>query len=145
MAYMNQEKKSVIKANMDKALTPYKHLGIKYSLSVNNHSTIICTIKSSRIDFIGNYIETDQNQLSANKMNTDQINYILKDNYLDINIYWFQDHFTGIAKEVLEVMNDALHSAGYYNHTNAQIDYFNCAYYVSISVGGYKKPYQLLG
>lgn len=145
MAYMNQQKKAIIKANMDKALAPYKHLKIKYSLSVNNHSSIVCTIKSSLIDFIGNFIETDQNRLYDKKMSADQINYILKDNYLDVNVYWFKEHFTGIAKEVLMVMNDALHSAGYYNHTDAQIDYFNCAYYVSISVGKYKKPYQLLG
>jgi hypothetical protein len=46
MAYMNQQKKSVIKTNLDKAL---KGTGVKFSLSVRNNSSICCTIKSAPI------------------------------------------------------------------------------------------------
>ena len=51
MAYMNQDKKKVIKANLDKVLKP---LGIKYSLRVRDYMSITCTIKSGGIDFINN-------------------------------------------------------------------------------------------
>ena len=49
MAYMNQQKKSVIKTNLDKAL---KGTGVKFSLSVQNNSSICCTIKSAPIDLL---------------------------------------------------------------------------------------------
>ena len=45
MAYMNQQKKAVIKANLDKAL---KGTGVKFSLSVRNHLAIAINIKSDR-------------------------------------------------------------------------------------------------
>jgi len=38
MAYMNQQKKSVIKTNLDKAL---KGTGVKFSLSVHNNSQFV--------------------------------------------------------------------------------------------------------
>ena len=48
MAYMNQERKAKIKANLDAAL---KGTGVKFSLRCDSLS-ITCTIKSAPIDFI---------------------------------------------------------------------------------------------
>ena len=52
MAYMNQDKKKIIKAALDKVLKPR---GIKYSLRVRDHMAINCTIKAAPIDFLGNF------------------------------------------------------------------------------------------
>ena len=54
MAYMNQERKAKIKANLDAAL---KGTGVKFSLRCDSLS-ITCTIKSAPIDFIANSNET---------------------------------------------------------------------------------------
>ena len=62
MAYMSQERKAGIKLILDPIMKAY---GIKYSLGVHNHSTLVCNIKSSTIDFIGNYNETMKNHYSA--------------------------------------------------------------------------------
>ena len=51
MAYMNQEKKAKIAANLKPVLKKY---GIKGTLSVRNHSSISLNIKSGKIDFIAN-------------------------------------------------------------------------------------------
>ena len=55
MAYMSQDKKKEIAAELKKVL---KGSGLKYSLGVHHHSTLYITIKQGPIDFIQNMIET---------------------------------------------------------------------------------------
>jgi hypothetical protein len=114
MAYMNQEKKAVIKAAMDKVL---KARGFKYSLRVSHHSSIACTIQSGPMDF-----------------GTD---------YEQVNLYWIDDHYSGEALQILQECREALQAAGYYDRSNAQIDYFDTAYYMHLNIGAWDKPYKL--
>ena len=140
MAYMNQERKAKIASNLKPILAKY---GIKGSLSVRNHSTIVLTLKSGRVDFVENYIKTDENGISGRKMSQDQKDYIRKNQSLDINPYWFQEHFTGNAKSFLTEAMQALKSADWYDESDAMVDYFNTAYYVDINVGKWNKPYTI--
>ena len=140
MAYMNQERKAKISQNLKPILAKY---GIKGSLSVRNHSTIVLTLKSGRVDFVENYIKTDENGISGRKMSQDQKDYIRKNQSLDINPYWFQEHFTGNAKSFLTEAMQALKSADWYDESDAMVDYFNTAYYVDINVGKWNKPYTI--
>jgi len=127
MAYMNQEKKAKI-ASLIKPLL--KQYGIKGSLAVRHHSSIVLNIKSGPIDFISN-------------INQGEPQYRAKD-YIQVNPYWFQEHFTGVAKEFLAKAFDALKSAGYYNNSDAMTDYFDVAYYYDINIGQWDKPYELI-
>ena len=133
MAYMNQEKKAIIKAALDKALKPR---GIKYSLRIDNHMSINCTIKAAPIDFIGNFKATTGDRFK------------LQDgarlDHLQVNLYWIQDHFTGEAAQILNEARQALQAAGYYDNSQAQIDYFDTAYYMHLNIGQYDKPFILL-
>lgn len=134
MAYMNQDKKKIIKANLDKVLKP---LGIKYSLRVDNHMSINCTIKSGAVDFIGNF-----------KANTgDQFTTIPNKELssIQVNPYWYSEHFTGEARDIINQVIDALKSADYYDRSDAMIDYFDTAYYMHLNVGDWNKPYELKG
>jgi len=126
MAYMNQEKKAKI-ASLIKPLL--KQYGIKGSLAVRHHSKIVLNIKSGPIDFISNINESEPQ-------------YRAKD-HIQVNPYWFQEHFTGVAKEFLAKAFDALKSAGYYNNSDAMTDYFDTAYYYDINIGKWDKPYEL--
>ena len=138
MAYMNQDKKKVIKANLDKILKP---LGIKYSLRVQHHSKICCTIKSAPIDFIGNF-----NHVLRNSEEWKAMPDILKErDYVSVNPYWYQDHYTGEAKELLAKVFEALRSADYYDRSDAMVDYFDCAYYYGLSIGDYNTPFKYTG
>ena len=122
MAYMNQEKKSVIASKLKPVLKKY---GVKGTLSVRNHSSIVLNIKSGKIDFFKDYgDETDARKFG-----------------IQVNPYWFHDHFAGKAKQFLTEAFDAMKSAGYYNNTDASIDYFDCAYYYDINIGKWNKPY----
>lgn len=140
MAYMNQEKKAKIAALLKPIMAKY---GVKGSLSVNNHSTIVLTVKSGSIDFVENYIKTDAEKPYAKHFSEDQVAYIRKNQSVDVNPYWFQDHFTGKAKSFLTEAFRALKGADWYDESDAMVDYFNTAYYVSVNIGKWNKPYVL--
>lgn len=136
MAYMNGERKAKIAANLKPVLKKY---GIKGTLSVRNHTAIVLTLKSGKIDFIGN-----SNRVCGG--NFYQVQHGFKPNttgYCDVNPYWFQEHYDGQAKEFLTEAFAALKSADYYDRSDAMIDYFDTAYYFSILVGRWNKPYQV--
>lgn len=128
MAYMNQAKKAVIKAAMDKVL---KARGFKYSLRVDHYSSITCTIAAGPVDFIGNW--RAKNCPAGHE----------RDGYLQVNLYWIDDHFTGAAAQILQECGEALKAAGYYDRSNAQIDYFDTAYYMHLNIGAWDRPYKI--
>jgi len=136
MAYFNQERKSE-RAPAIKAIL--KKYGVKGSLAVRNHSTFVLNIKSGSIDFIENYIKTDFGQ-HGNKMSQEQVEYIRKNKSLDVNPYWYQEHFSGKArdflKEVITTMN-----GGNHNNSDVQTDYFDVGWYVDVNIGSWDKPY----
>lgn len=134
MAYMNQEKKAKIQAAIKPILAKY---GVKGSLSVRNHSTIVLTLKSGKIDFIGNLNRVcgkDHYQVSRGFKPVTR-------EYVDVNIYWYQDHFDGEAKEFLTEALAALRGADWYDRSDVMTDYFDTAYYVDVTVGKWNKPY----
>jgi hypothetical protein len=141
MAYMNQEMKAKIAANLKPIL---KKFGVKGTLSVRNHSSIVLNIKSGKIDFVQNFIETDANSFGR-KMDPSAVEYIRKNQSVDVNPFWFHEHFSGRAKTFLEQAFAALKSAGWYDESDAQTDYFNTAYYVDINIGKWNKPYKVEG
>jgi hypothetical protein len=131
---MNQERKALINKMLKPVLAKY---GIKGTLSVRNHSSIVLTLKSGKIDFIAN-----SNRVCA--ASHWQVHKGWRPNtsgYSDVNVYWFQDHYDGLAKDFLTEAMAALKCAGWYDRTNAQIDYFDTAYYVDIHIGRWNKPY----
>ena len=134
MAYMNQERKAKITKALKPILAKYK---VKGSLSVRNHSTIVLTLKSGAIDFIGN-----SNRVCGNDFYQVQRGFKpTTSGYDQVNPYWFQDHYDGDAKAFLTEAFKALKSADWYDESNAMIDYFNIAYYVDINIGKWNSPY----
>jgi hypothetical protein len=136
MAYMNQERKAKIASNLKPILKKY---GIKGTLSVRGHSAICLTLKSGPIDFIAN-----SNRVCGSS--PWQVHKGWRPNtsgYADVNVYWYQDHYDGDAKAFLTEAMAALKSANWYDRTDAQIDYFDTAYYVDINIGRWNKPYEV--
>lgn len=134
MAYMNQEKKAIIKTNLDKAL---KGTGVKYSLSVRSHMTIVCTVKSAPIDLIDNYNKTVVNRPGGFRNASEATTY------LDVNPYWYKEHFSGKALELVDKIVKAMYTANYYDNSDAMTDYFDTAYYVDVNIGKWNKPFEV--
>ena len=135
MAYMSQERKAKI-APVVRAIC--QRYGVKASLSVQNHSTLALTVRQGSIDFIGNFNETVQERdpTGSRRIQTAEKN-------LDVNPYWYQDHFTGTAKqflsEVLAAMNEGNH-----DRSDIRSDYFDVGWYVNVYIGRWDRPYALV-
>jgi hypothetical protein len=134
MAYMNQERKQKIAQALKPVLAKF---GVKGTLRVRNHMAICLTLKSGSIDFIAN-----SNRVCGS--NHYQVSRGFKPNtqgYDQVNPYWFQDHFDGVAKEFLTEAFQALKAADYYDRSDAMTDYFDTAYYYDLNIGTWDKPY----
>ena len=142
MAYMNQERKQQ-RAPIIKAIL--KKYNVNGTLAVRNHSTLVLNIKSGSIDFIENYIKTDADKHYGNKMDQNQIDYLRKNNAIDVNPYWYQEHYTGKAKDFLKEVLDAMYGSDYFDESDAQVDYFHCSHYVDVNIGTWNKPYEVEG
>jgi len=121
---MNQDKKAVITAAIKPIL---KRFNVKATLSVDNNSTICLNVKSSKMDFIGDYLYKEDGL-----------------NYCSINPYWYKDHFKddviiGFLTQAIE----ALKSAEWYDRSDLMSDYFCTAYYYEVNIGNWDKPYIL--
>lgn len=136
MAYMNQERKAKV-APLVKAVC--KKYGVKGTLSVRNHSTLVLTVKSGKIDFIGNcntVCGNDHYQVAGGFKPITR-------GYTDVNPYWFHQHFDGKALRFLKEIFTAMKGADWYDRSDAQVDYFDTAYYVDVNIGRWDRPYVL--
>jgi hypothetical protein len=138
MAYFNQERKKERTPAIKAILKKY---GVKGSLAVRNHSTFVLNIKSGSIDFVENFIVTDANVMHGRKMSQEQIDYIRKNQSLDVNPCWYQEHYSGVAKDFLKEIFSAMYGSDYFDESDAQTDYFHCSHYVDVNVGSWNKPY----
>ena len=140
MAYVSQEMKAKLAPTI-KAIC--KKYGIKASIAVRHHSTLVLNVRQGSIDFIENYIATDAAKNYGNKMSEDQVAYIRKNRSLDVNTYWAKDHYSGKAKSFLTEMIAAMEGPDFFNEDDAQTDYFNRSHYIDINIGSWDKPYVL--
>ncbi len=131
MAYISQEKKSTI-APVVKAIC--KKYGVKASLAVRNHSTLVLNVKSGKIDFIENY--NSANPVRFQRSGSDY----KADGYIQVNPYWYHEHFDGVAREFLEEVLAAMNN-GNHDNSNAQIDYFDVGWYTDVNIGRWNKSY----
>ena len=139
MAYVSQELKAKLAPSIRAVCKKY---GVKASVAVRNHSTLVLNIKQGNIDFIENYIETDKVKDYCNYMGVADVASIRKNQNLQVNPYYYKDHFSGRAlkflKEVMPIMND-----GNWDKSDIQTDYFNVGWYVDVNIGKWNKPYAL--
>ena len=136
MAYMSQEMKAKLAPTI-KAIC--KKYNIKASLAVRNHSTLVLNVKQGDIDFIGNYNATITDRDPTGKK---YINPAVTS--IDVNPYWYHKHFSGRAKQFLEEVIAAMYGPDYFDHSDAQIDYFHCSHYIDVNIGKWNAPYALV-
>lgn len=114
MAYMSKEHKAEIVKLAKPILEKY---GMKATFKVDHHSTIVCTLKSGALDF-------DPSNRSFNE-------------------YYPQNYFSG---DKLQFIHELLRALNHKNYDNSQpqYDYFDKGHYVSVKIGTYDKPYQVV-
>jgi hypothetical protein len=133
MAYMNQERKAKIANALKPILAKY---GMKGTLKCRQHA-ITLTLRQGPIDFIGDLNESRNGRLGVSK------DEMRKHYELQVNQYWIDEHYTGVSLEFLKQVNEAMQAGDWYDRSDAQIDYFDTAYYYDINVGSWNTPYTL--
>lgn len=116
MAYVSQADKAKLAPAIRAVLAKY---GMKGTISIRHHSTLVVTVKSGDIDFGGNDI--------------------------DVNVYWINEHYTGVARDFLNELHQAMMGPDWFCEDNAMIDYFHRSHYCDINIGRWDRPYVFTG
>jgi hypothetical protein len=133
MAYVSQEFKAKV-APVVQAIC--KKYGVKGSLSVRHHSTLVLTLRQGKLDLIGNY-----NRVCSSKPRPAHSPFVPATKSIDVNTYWYQDHFDDAALAFLTEIVAAMKGPGFFDHTDIQTDYFHCSHYIDINIGRWDRPY----
>jgi hypothetical protein len=118
MAYVSQENKAELAPAIKKVLNKY---GMKGSISIRHHSTLVVTLQSGGIQFEHSH----------------------GDGYTQVNVYHIESHYEGHAKAFLLELLAAMKGPSYFNNDDAMTDYFHRSHYTDINIGKWNKPYFL--
>ncbi len=125
MAYMNQEKKALIAAQLKKVIPS----NWKWSLAVHHHSKLILTISAAPIDFF--------KHMKPNKYGE------IAKGYEQLNKYHLEGTFDGALLNTFQAIKDAMNT-GNWDRSDVMTDYFDVGHYVSIHIGRWGKPFEVI-
>lgn len=130
MAYMSQERKAALAPGIKAVLDKY---GMKGTIAVRNHSELVVTLKSGKLDLIGNAnMKRRQGQFQprhAGRALRDYMEYIDRD-------------FSGQASEFLIELKAAM-MVGNWDNSDIMTDYFDVGWYITIKIGKWDAPYKV--
>ncbi len=135
MAYVSQELKAKLSPKIKAICKKYK---VKATLAVRHHSTLVLNIKEGPIDFISNFNEV------CGKNHRGTWPFQPATGSIDVNRFWYHEHFSGKALKFLKEVIPALLGPDYFDHSDAQTDYFHCSHYIDINIGKWDRPYALV-
>jgi hypothetical protein len=118
MAYVSQEDKAKLSPVVKAVLK--KH-GMKGSIAIRHHSTLVVNIRSGIIDF-----PADRD-------------------YIQVNPYWLEDHYTGAALAFLTELKAAMQGPDFFDRSDVMTDYFDVSHYINVNIGQWDKPYVFTG
>ncbi len=130
MAFMSQKRKKELAPAIKAVL---KKFGIKGTLAVDNHSSLVANLKSGDIDFENSVNAKHESLLGGPTIF-----------HTNVNTYWIEDHWTGKAKEFLLELKAAM-SRGNHDNSDIMTDYFDVGWYVNINIGKWDKAYEFSG
>ena len=124
MAYVSQEMKKELAPQIKAVLKKY---GMKGSIAVRHHMSLVVNIKSGKLDILG--------ALGASEYERD---------YVQVNPYWIEENYDN-PKVVafLTELKEAMEGPNFFCHDDSMTDYFHRSHYIDINVGQWNKPYIL--
>lgn len=133
MAYMSQEKKKELAPKIKAVLAKY---GMKGTLGVRHHSTLVLNIKSGALDIL-THINADRRDYE-NRRGTN-IGPDVK--YAELSHkHYGEDRYPENIKAFLEEIREAM-NVGNWDKSDIQTDYFNVGWYTDINLGTWDAPY----
>lgn len=115
MAYFSQQMKKERAPAVKAVLAKY---GMKGTMSVDNHSSFVVTVKSGSIPF---------------------------EQHEQVNTYWIEHNY-GVGTEATKFLTELKEAMNIGNYDNSDLmsDYHDVGFYVDINIGTYNKPYVLV-
>ena len=120
MAFMSQERKKELAPAIKAVLKEY---GMKGTLAVRHHSTLVINIKSGALDFS---------------------EYMDGRNYVSPHHHGLERNYQGECLEFLQKLFAAA-NAGNHDNSDPMTDYFDVGWYVDVNIGDYGKAYEYTG
>jgi len=121
MAFMSQERKNDLVPAIKSVLKKY---GIKATIAVKHHSTLVVNISAGTLDLLSIY-DDDRTYSQVNEFHV---------------VRRTADDFPVISQFYRELI-DAMHGTEWYDHSDMSTDYFCIAWHIDINVGQWNKPY----
>jgi hypothetical protein len=115
MAYISQDDKKTLAPGIKAVL---KKFGMKGTIAIDNHSSLVVNVSKGPIDFGRDRIQVNQ--------------------------YTIDRSYEGPAREFLNELVVAMKGDKWYDRSDAMTDYFDTAYYLSIRIGKWSKPYEIV-
>ena len=112
MAYISQDDKKELAPAIKAVLKKYN---MKGTIGIRHYSTLVVNIQSGSIEFDRDYIQVNEHCLDTS--------------------------YSGSALAFLTELAAAMRGDKWYDHSDMMTDYFNTAFYLSINVGKWNKPY----
>jgi len=116
MAYVSQEKKKQLAPGIKAVLKKY---GMKGSIAVKHHSSLVVNIKSGALKFEHSHGE----------------------GYTQVNPYWIEENYKGKAQRFLNELFAAMKGSDWFCEDDIQSDYFHRSHYTDVNIGSWNKPY----
>lgn len=137
MAYIEQETKKKINLALKKVIPK----SWKWSLGINHYSTLVLTVWSAPVDMIADHVA----YINARNTQPWQHRYEEKPTHISVNHHWLDEQFvsqelTDLWKRILETIKDA---GEWFDKSDIQTDYFNTAFYISLNLGRWDKPFEV--
>jgi hypothetical protein len=134
MAYVSQDEKKVLAVGIKSVLKKY---GMKGTIGIRHHSTLVVNIKSGSLDIIQNWFDTVTKKGTTN----DYGDIMAKPEYIQVNEYWINESYSGKVRDFLNELVSAMKGENWFDKSDIQSDYFHIKHYVSVNVGHWSKPY----
>ena len=117
MAYVSKETKKELAPGIKKVLENY---GVKGTIKVDRYSTLVVTLRKVPAGL-----------------------FTPKELTSGVNIYWIEDHFTGVARKFLTELLAAMKGDKWFDKSDSMTDYFHTAWYNDIKIGAFDKPVEV--
>ena len=136
MAYVSKELKEHVAPKL-RALA--KSYGLKATVAVHHHSTLVLNVSKGRIDFIKDNADTLYGKNYHAFDNEQDHKHNLNRTYMQVSHHW-TDLFTGDAREFLDKAF-AIMLEGNWDRSDIMTDYWDIGWYCDINIGRWDRPY----
>ena len=141
MAYVSQEMKKELSGGIKAVLKKY---GMKGTIAVDNHSSLVVNLKGGKLDLLG--VAQKHNDKVAEQRG--QESYPVGD-HLQVNDYYAEEWANEVGEpevanfygELIKAMKAPTSEGEWFDKSDAMTDYFHIAYYTNINAGQWNKPY----